>query len=142
MFLFPSDLTEYHVNNSVLALVDGELWPLHQPLTQSCSLTLLTFKDNDPTQVNQVHWQKVVVCYKTLLNSLDCQLKKILEYLSLWASDICLVLPGLLAFVCCFTGSGVGDCIQGHLHCGAAQYTWGSRYRTVFVEPGHLGYRP
>lgn len=55
MFLFPSDLTEYHVNNSVLALVDGELWPLHQPLTQSCSLTLLTFKDNDPTQVNQVH---------------------------------------------------------------------------------------
>uniref|UniRef100_A0A3P8VUB7 Large ribosomal subunit protein mL39 n=1 Tax=Cynoglossus semilaevis TaxID=244447 RepID=A0A3P8VUB7_CYNSE len=50
-------LTEYHVNNSVLALVDGELWPLHQPLTQSCSLTLLTFKDNDPTQVNQAYWR-------------------------------------------------------------------------------------
>lgn len=42
------------MNNSVLALVDGELWPLHQPLTRSCSLTLLTFKDNDPTMVNQV----------------------------------------------------------------------------------------
>lgn len=52
--LFPADLTEYHVTNSVLALVDGELWPLHQPLTHSCSLTLLTFKDSDPTSVNQV----------------------------------------------------------------------------------------
>lgn len=50
----PADLTEHHVNNSVLALVDDELWPLHQPLTRSCSLTLLTFKDNDPTMVNQV----------------------------------------------------------------------------------------
>ncbi len=52
--VFPSDLTEYHVTNSALALVDGEPWPLHQPLTHSCSLTLLTFKDSDPTLVNQV----------------------------------------------------------------------------------------
>ncbi|XP_041835160.1 39S ribosomal protein L39, mitochondrial [Melanotaenia boesemani] len=50
-------LTEYHVNNSALALVDGELWPLHQPLTRSCSLTLLTFKDNDPTPVNLAYWR-------------------------------------------------------------------------------------
>lgn len=50
-------LTEYHVTNSVLALVDGELWPLHQPLTHSCSLTLLTFKDSDPTSVNQAYWR-------------------------------------------------------------------------------------
>lgn len=50
-------LTEYHVTNSVMALVDGELWPLHQPLTDSCSLTLLTFKDNDPTLVNQAYWR-------------------------------------------------------------------------------------
>lgn len=39
---------------SALALVDGEPWPLHRPLTGSCSLTLLTFKDADPTLVNQV----------------------------------------------------------------------------------------
>lgn len=52
--VFPSDLTEHHVTNSVLALVDGELWPLHRPLTHSCSLTLLTFKDSDPTVVNEV----------------------------------------------------------------------------------------
>ncbi|KAE8278472.1 39S ribosomal protein L39, mitochondrial [Larimichthys crocea] len=50
-------LTEYHVNNSVLALVDGEPWPLHQPLTDSCSMTLLTFKDSDPTLANQAYWR-------------------------------------------------------------------------------------
>uniref|UniRef100_UPI0037E77360 large ribosomal subunit protein mL39 n=1 Tax=Semicossyphus pulcher TaxID=241346 RepID=UPI0037E77360 len=50
-------LTEHHVTNSVLALVDGEPWHLHQPLTRSCSLTLLTFKDSDPTLVNQAYWR-------------------------------------------------------------------------------------
>uniref|UniRef100_A0A3Q1H8I0 Large ribosomal subunit protein mL39 n=1 Tax=Acanthochromis polyacanthus TaxID=80966 RepID=A0A3Q1H8I0_9TELE len=50
-------LTDHHVKNSALALVDGELWPLHQPLTSSCSLTLLTFKDGDPTLVNQAYWR-------------------------------------------------------------------------------------
>ncbi|XP_029374170.1 large ribosomal subunit protein mL39 [Echeneis naucrates] len=50
-------LTEYHVTNSALALVDGEVWPLHKPLTHSCSLSLLTFKDDDPTLVNQAYWR-------------------------------------------------------------------------------------
>ncbi|XP_034033185.1 39S ribosomal protein L39, mitochondrial [Thalassophryne amazonica] len=50
-------LTEHHVTNSALALVDGEPWPLHQPLTHSCSMTLLTFKDSDPTLVNQTYWR-------------------------------------------------------------------------------------
>ncbi|XP_029305391.1 large ribosomal subunit protein mL39 [Cottoperca gobio] len=50
-------LTEHHVTNSALALVDGELWSLHQPLTHSCSLTLLTFKDTDPTLANQAYWR-------------------------------------------------------------------------------------
>ncbi|XP_037617977.1 39S ribosomal protein L39, mitochondrial [Sebastes umbrosus] len=50
-------LTEHHVTNSALALVDGKPWSLHQPLTHSCSLTLLTFKDNDPTLVNQAYWR-------------------------------------------------------------------------------------
>ncbi|XP_061916116.1 39S ribosomal protein L39, mitochondrial [Entelurus aequoreus] len=50
-------LTEYHVANSVLALVDGELWPLHQPLTHSCTLSLLMFKDSDPTSVNEAYWR-------------------------------------------------------------------------------------
>ncbi|XP_034720914.1 39S ribosomal protein L39, mitochondrial [Etheostoma cragini] len=50
-------LTEHHLTNSALALVDGEPWSLHRPLTQSCSLTLLTFKDSDPTLVNQAYWR-------------------------------------------------------------------------------------
>lgn len=50
-------LTEHHVTNSALALVDGEVWPLHKPLTESCSLRLLTFKDSDPTLVNQAYWR-------------------------------------------------------------------------------------
>ncbi|CAG5932453.1 unnamed protein product [Menidia menidia] len=50
-------LTEHHVNNSVLALVDGQPWPLHRPLTASCSLALLTFKDSDPTLANQAYWR-------------------------------------------------------------------------------------
>ncbi|XP_047432969.1 39S ribosomal protein L39, mitochondrial [Mugil cephalus] len=50
-------LTEHHVTSSALALVDGEPWPLHQPLTRSCSLSLLTFKEKDPTLVNQAYWR-------------------------------------------------------------------------------------
>lgn len=50
-------LTDWHVTSSALALVDGEPWPLHQPLTQACSLSLLTFKDTDPQLVNQAYWR-------------------------------------------------------------------------------------
>ncbi|KAL2087818.1 hypothetical protein ACEWY4_016646 [Coilia grayii] len=50
-------LTEWHMDNAVLALVDGESWPLHKPLTQSCSLTLLTFKDANPLLANQAYWR-------------------------------------------------------------------------------------
>ncbi|XP_061659409.1 LOW QUALITY PROTEIN: 39S ribosomal protein L39, mitochondrial [Syngnathoides biaculeatus] len=50
-------LTEHNVTNSALALVDGEPWPLHQPLTRSCTLKLLTFKDCDPTLINQAYWR-------------------------------------------------------------------------------------
>ena len=49
-----SDLTEWHVDSAVLAVVDGEAWPLHKPLTSSCSLSLLTFKDTNPLLANQV----------------------------------------------------------------------------------------
>ncbi|KAM6945847.1 large ribosomal subunit protein mL39 isoform 2-T2 [Aplochiton taeniatus] len=50
-------LTEWHLNSAALALVDGEPWPLHRPLTGSCSLSLLTFKDADPLLANQAYWQ-------------------------------------------------------------------------------------
>lgn len=50
-------LTEWHVTSAALALVDGELWHLHRPLTHSCSLTLLTFKDANPQLANQAYWR-------------------------------------------------------------------------------------
>lgn len=53
-FVHISDLTEWHVSSAALALVDGEPWHMHRPLTRSCSLTLLTFKDANPQLVNQV----------------------------------------------------------------------------------------
>ncbi|KAB5523320.1 hypothetical protein PHYPO_G00151210 [Pangasianodon hypophthalmus] len=50
-------LTEWHVTSAALALVDGEPWHMHRPLTRSCSLTLLTFKDANPQLVNQAYWR-------------------------------------------------------------------------------------
>ncbi|KAI2668828.1 39S ribosomal protein L39, mitochondrial [Labeo rohita] len=55
--MFASDLTEWHVKSSALALVDGQPWHMHRPLTRSCDLTLLTFKDEDPQIVNQAYWR-------------------------------------------------------------------------------------
>lgn len=50
-----SDLSEWHVKSSAFALVDGQPWHMHRPLTSSCDLKLLTFKDEDPQIVNQVN---------------------------------------------------------------------------------------
>ncbi|KAF7689680.1 39S ribosomal protein L39, mitochondrial [Silurus meridionalis] len=50
-------LTEWHVSSAALALVDGEPWHMHRPLTRSCSLTLLTFKDTNPQLLNQAYWR-------------------------------------------------------------------------------------
>ncbi|XP_016312358.1 large ribosomal subunit protein mL39 [Sinocyclocheilus anshuiensis] len=50
-------LTEWHVKSSALALVDGQPWHMHRPLTHSCDLTLLTFKDDDPQIANQAYWR-------------------------------------------------------------------------------------
>ncbi|KAF4119160.1 39S ribosomal protein L39, mitochondrial [Onychostoma macrolepis] len=50
-------LTEWHMKSSALALVDGQPWHMHRPLTRSCDLTLLTFKDEDPRIVNQAYWR-------------------------------------------------------------------------------------
>lgn len=50
-------LTEWHMKSSALALVDGQPWHMHRPLTRSCDLTLLTFKDEDPQIVNQAYWR-------------------------------------------------------------------------------------
>ncbi|KAI7811544.1 39S ribosomal protein L39, mitochondrial [Triplophysa rosa] len=50
-------LSEWHVKSSAFALVDGQPWHMHRPLTRSCDLTLLTFKDEAPQIVNQAYWR-------------------------------------------------------------------------------------
>lgn len=48
------DLSEWHCKKSVLALVDGEVWDMYRPLTKSCEIQFLTFKDENPEEVNKV----------------------------------------------------------------------------------------
>ncbi|KAM9320367.1 large ribosomal subunit protein mL39 [Gastrophryne carolinensis] len=50
-------LSEWHCEKSVLALVDGEVWDMYKPLTKSCNIQFLTFKDVDPEEVNKAYWR-------------------------------------------------------------------------------------
>ncbi|KAH0624891.1 hypothetical protein JD844_032777 [Phrynosoma platyrhinos] len=50
-------LSEWHCKKSVLALVDGDLWDMNKPLTRSCEIQFLTFKDEDPEEVNKAYWR-------------------------------------------------------------------------------------
>ncbi|MBN3293250.1 RM39 protein, partial [Polypterus senegalus] len=50
-------LSEWYTDNSVLALVNGEVWDMNRPLTQSCEIKFLTFKDQDPEEVNKAYWR-------------------------------------------------------------------------------------
>ncbi|XP_036413661.1 LOW QUALITY PROTEIN: 39S ribosomal protein L39, mitochondrial [Colossoma macropomum] len=62
-------LTEWHVSSAALALVDGEPWHLHRPLTRSCSLTLLTFKDDNPQLANQAYWRSCAALLGQVLDN-------------------------------------------------------------------------
>ncbi|KAL5019770.1 hypothetical protein ScPMuIL_002662 [Solemya velum] len=50
-------LQELLMRRSVVALVNGELWDMHRPLTEDCELTFLHFEDEDPRLVNKVFWR-------------------------------------------------------------------------------------
>ncbi|KAL8190627.1 UNVERIFIED_CONTAM: 54S ribosomal protein L39, mitochondrial [Gekko kuhli] len=50
-------LSEWHCKKSVLALVDGKIWEMYRPFTQSCEIQFLTFKDEDPEEVNKAYWR-------------------------------------------------------------------------------------
>ncbi|XP_043927294.1 39S ribosomal protein L39, mitochondrial isoform X2 [Protopterus annectens] len=50
-------LSEWYCTQSVLALVDGEIWDMYKPLTKSCEIRFLTFKDANPEEVNQAYWR-------------------------------------------------------------------------------------
>uniref|UniRef100_A0A8C5LHQ2 39S ribosomal protein L39, mitochondrial n=1 Tax=Jaculus jaculus TaxID=51337 RepID=A0A8C5LHQ2_JACJA len=51
-----SYLSEWYCKKSILALVDGQPWDMYKPLTKSCEIKFLTFKDHDPREVNKAYW--------------------------------------------------------------------------------------
>ncbi|XP_019517566.1 PREDICTED: 39S ribosomal protein L39, mitochondrial isoform X1 [Hipposideros armiger] len=50
-------LSEWYCRKSILALVDGQPWDMYKPLTKSCEIKFLTFKDHDPGEVNKAYWR-------------------------------------------------------------------------------------
>ncbi|XP_049641752.1 39S ribosomal protein L39, mitochondrial [Suncus etruscus] len=50
-------LSEWYCKKSILALVDGQPWDMYKPLTKSCEIQFLTFKDQDPREVNKAYWR-------------------------------------------------------------------------------------
>lgn len=51
-----------HINESVVqhaagALVNDQLWDMHKPLREDCSLKFLYYTDADPTQINKIYWR-------------------------------------------------------------------------------------
>ncbi|KAM8819593.1 large ribosomal subunit protein mL39 [Rhynchonycteris naso] len=50
-------LSEWYCRKSILALVDGQPWDMYKPLTKSCDIKFLTFKDPDPGEVNKAYWR-------------------------------------------------------------------------------------
>ncbi|XP_039912982.1 large ribosomal subunit protein mL39 isoform X2 [Hirundo rustica] len=60
-------LSEWHCKNSVLAFVDGEIWDMYRPLTKSCEIEFLTFKDEDPEEVNKAYWRSCAMIMACVL---------------------------------------------------------------------------
>uniref|UniRef100_A0A8V0Y7W5 Large ribosomal subunit protein mL39 n=1 Tax=Gallus gallus TaxID=9031 RepID=A0A8V0Y7W5_CHICK len=60
-------LSEWHCKKSVLALVDGEVWDMYRPLTKSCEIQFLTFKDEDPEEVNKAYWRSCAMIMANVL---------------------------------------------------------------------------
>ncbi|XP_035752310.1 39S ribosomal protein L39, mitochondrial [Egretta garzetta] len=60
-------LSEWHCRKSVLALVDGEVWDMYRPLTKSCEIQFLTFKDEDPEEVNKAYWRSCAMIMACVL---------------------------------------------------------------------------
>lgn len=58
MLIFILDISEAKCQTSVVALLDNkQLWDMHRPLQNACTLQLLTFRMKDPTAVNNIFWR-------------------------------------------------------------------------------------
>jgi len=48
---------EMLMDRSALALVNGQLWDMHRPLEEDCTINLLHFHQKDPFHVNRAFWR-------------------------------------------------------------------------------------
>lgn len=62
-------LSEWYCKRAVLAVVDGEAWDMYRPLTKSCEIQFLTFKDQDPEEVNKAYWRSCAMLLGCVLES-------------------------------------------------------------------------
>ncbi|XP_019380832.1 PREDICTED: 39S ribosomal protein L39, mitochondrial [Gavialis gangeticus] len=60
-------LSEWYCKKSLLALVDGEVWDMYRPLTKSCEIQFLTFKDENPEEVNKAYWRSCAMIMACVL---------------------------------------------------------------------------
>ena len=49
-----SDLGEHYCKHAAMAVVNGSLWHMLQPLEGDCELNFVRFKDDKPFEVNKV----------------------------------------------------------------------------------------
>ncbi|ODN00494.1 39S ribosomal protein L39, mitochondrial, partial [Orchesella cincta] len=52
-------MSEMHLQRSVVAEVNGQLWDMHRPMGESCKLRLLhmKMKEEDPFNINKIFWR-------------------------------------------------------------------------------------
>ena len=50
-------MSEMLCDRSALALVNGQIWDMHRPLEEDCTVELLHFHTDDPFQVNRAFWR-------------------------------------------------------------------------------------
>ncbi|XP_069492492.1 large ribosomal subunit protein mL39 [Ambystoma mexicanum] len=62
-------LSEWYCNRSVLALVDGKEWDMYRPLSKSCEIQFLTFKDENPEEVNKAYWRSCAMILGCVLEA-------------------------------------------------------------------------
>ena len=57
------------VDRSALAVVNGELWDMHRPLEEDCTVELIHFHSDDPFHVNRAFWRSCSFLLGSVLES-------------------------------------------------------------------------
>lgn len=62
-------ITQMILERSVLAEVDGQVWDIHRPLEDNCTLRFLHFRQSDPYYANKAFWRSMSVMLGAVLES-------------------------------------------------------------------------